>query len=101
MSLARPTPEAVAPAAPTDPPRPGRAAFAFIFVTVALDMLALGVMIPVLPKLVVQLEGGDMACAAAIRPHAAVPVPGAPYLLAAALLAGGMAWGARATRGDA
>jgi hypothetical protein len=31
--------------------RPSRAAFAFIFITVALDMLALGIMIPVLPKL--------------------------------------------------
>ncbi len=45
---------------------PGRAAFAFIFVTVALDMLALGIMVPVLPKLVIQLEGGDMARAAAV-----------------------------------
>jgi MFS transporter, DHA1 family, tetracycline resistance protein len=44
----------------------GRAAFAFIFVTVALDMLALGIMVPVLPKLVIQLEGGDIARAAAI-----------------------------------
>src|SRR5580658_6662294 len=45
---------------------PGRAAFAFIFVTVALDMLALGIMVPVLPKLVVKLEGGDVAQAAAV-----------------------------------
>lgn len=44
--------------------RQGRAAFAFIFITVALDMLALGVMIPVLPKLIVQLEGGDVSAAA-------------------------------------
>lgn len=43
---------------------PGRAAFAFIFVTVALDMMALGVMIPVLPKLVIEFEQGDMASAA-------------------------------------
>ncbi|MFO0682074.1 MAG: TCR/Tet family MFS transporter [Sandaracinus sp.] len=41
----------------------GRAAFAFVFVTVALDMLALGVMIPVLPELVKELSGGDMASA--------------------------------------
>jgi DHA1 family tetracycline resistance protein-like MFS transporter len=45
---------------------PGRAAFAFIFVTICLDMLALGVMAPVLPKLVVQFEGGDIARAASI-----------------------------------
>jgi DHA1 family tetracycline resistance protein-like MFS transporter len=45
-------------------PSPGsRAAFAFIFVTVALDMLALGVMIPVLPELVKELSGGDLAAA--------------------------------------
>jgi MFS transporter, DHA1 family, tetracycline resistance protein len=38
---------------------PGKAAFIFIFITVALDMIALGVMIPVLPKLIVSFEGGD------------------------------------------
>jgi MFS transporter, DHA1 family, tetracycline resistance protein len=48
----------------TDPP--GRAAFAFIFVTVALDMLALGVIVPVLPKLVVQFESGNIASAAIV-----------------------------------
>src|SRR5258707_3730820 len=36
-----------------------RAAFAFIFVTVLLDMLALGIVIPVLPKLVLDFAGGD------------------------------------------
>jgi len=46
--------------------RPSRAAFAFIFITVLLDMLALGIMIPVLPKLVIQFEGGDVAHAARI-----------------------------------
>jgi DHA1 family tetracycline resistance protein-like MFS transporter len=43
-----------------------RAAFVFVFITVVLDMLALGVMIPVLPKLIVQLESGDFARAAKI-----------------------------------
>jgi DHA1 family tetracycline resistance protein-like MFS transporter len=43
----------------TEQPKHGRAAFAFVFVTVALDMLALGVMIPVLPELILQLSGGD------------------------------------------
>src|SRR5215469_6665629 len=38
-----------------------RAAFAFIFVTVLLDMLAIGIIIPVLPKLVVDFVGGDAA----------------------------------------
>ncbi|MEP7064652.1 MAG: TCR/Tet family MFS transporter [Gemmatimonadota bacterium] len=46
--------------------RPSRAAFAFIFITVALDMLALGVIVPVLPKLIVAFEGGDVAHAARI-----------------------------------
>lgn len=44
----------------------GRAAFAFVLVTVMLDMLALGIVIPVLPPLVVQLEGGDTAAAARV-----------------------------------
>ncbi len=41
-----------------------RAAVVFIFITVALDILALGVMIPVLPKLVLGFLGGDSAGAA-------------------------------------
>lgn len=42
-----------------------RAALAFIFVTVALDMLAFGVVIPVLPHLVQQFLGGNLASAVA------------------------------------
>ena len=45
---------------------PTRAAFAFIFVTVVLDMLALGVIIPVLPKLIIQLEGGGADAASRV-----------------------------------
>jgi DHA1 family tetracycline resistance protein-like MFS transporter len=45
---------------------PTRAAFAFIFVTVVLDMLALGIIVPVLPALVVAFRGGDTASAATI-----------------------------------
>jgi MFS transporter, DHA1 family, tetracycline resistance protein len=45
---------------------PRRAAFAFIFVTVTLDMLSLGMILPVLPKLVENFLGGDTARAAAI-----------------------------------
>jgi MFS transporter, DHA1 family, tetracycline resistance protein len=44
----------------------GRAAFAFIFFTVCLDMLALGIIVPVLPRLVVEFEGGDFARAASV-----------------------------------
>ncbi|MBX9774578.1 MAG: TCR/Tet family MFS transporter [Xanthobacteraceae bacterium] len=36
-----------------------RAAFTFIFITVLLDMLALGIVIPVVPKLVLDFVGGD------------------------------------------
>jgi DHA1 family tetracycline resistance protein-like MFS transporter len=46
-------------------PVPGRrAAVVFIFVTVMLDMLALGMIIPVLPKLIETFEGGNTARAA-------------------------------------
>ena len=43
-----------------------RAAFVFIFVTIVLDMLALGMIVPVLPKLVEGFVGGDTARAARI-----------------------------------
>ena len=42
----------------------GRAAFGFVFVTVLLDMLALGIIVPVLPKLIIQFEHGNIADAA-------------------------------------
>src|SRR5690606_16185900 len=46
------------------PPR--RAAFAFVFITVLLDMFALGIVIPVLPKLIEDFMGGNTARAATI-----------------------------------
>lgn len=57
-----------APMAP-DPatvPAHGRAAFVFIFVTVLLDMIALGIVVPVLPKLIKSFLNGDTADAAHI-----------------------------------
>jgi DHA1 family tetracycline resistance protein-like MFS transporter len=45
---------------------PHRAALAFIFVTVVLDMLALGMIVPVLPKLVEVFLGGNTARAAQV-----------------------------------
>ncbi len=48
------------------PPAQRAPAFVFIFITVLLDMLALGMIIPVLPKLVVDFLGGDTARAAQI-----------------------------------
>jgi DHA1 family tetracycline resistance protein-like MFS transporter len=41
-----------------------RAAFAFVFVTVLLDMLALGMIVPILPKLLIEFSDGDTARAA-------------------------------------
>ena len=41
-----------------------RAALGFIFVTALLNMLSFGIVIPVLPRLVAQLAGGDVARAA-------------------------------------
>jgi DHA1 family tetracycline resistance protein-like MFS transporter len=46
--------------------QPRRAAFILVFITVLLDMLALGIIIPVLPKLVVDFLAGDTARAAGI-----------------------------------
>src|SRR5258708_39843289 len=43
-----------------------RRALAFIFCTVTLDVLALGLMIPVLPKIVLGFMGGDTADAAKV-----------------------------------
>jgi DHA1 family tetracycline resistance protein-like MFS transporter len=48
------------------PAAPRRAAFIFVFITVLLDMLALGIVIPVLPKLVLDFLAGDTARAAEI-----------------------------------
>src|ERR1700720_4986413 len=51
---------------PTATPAGRAPAFVFIFITVLLDMLALGMIIPVLPKLVVDFLGGDTARGAQI-----------------------------------
>jgi DHA1 family tetracycline resistance protein-like MFS transporter len=46
--------------------QPSRPAFIFIFITVMLDMLALGIIVPVLPKLIINFKGGNTASAATI-----------------------------------
>src|SRR5499425_3164554 len=43
-----------------------KAAFAFIIITVSLDFLAFGIIAPVLPNLIIQFEGGDIARASSI-----------------------------------
>ncbi len=48
------------------PQGPRKAAVAFILITVALDLIALGMIIPVLPKLVEIFLGGDTASAARV-----------------------------------
>ena len=48
------------------PPAVRQGAFIFIFVTVVLDMVALGIIIPVLPNLIAQFKGGDVPMAAVI-----------------------------------
>lgn len=45
---------------------PRKAAFFFVFITVALDMLAIGIIIPVLPKLIERFMDGNTARAAEI-----------------------------------
>lgn len=49
--------------APTVEKVPRRAAFGFIFVTALLDVMSLGLIIPVLPNLVKEFVGGDTALA--------------------------------------
>jgi DHA1 family tetracycline resistance protein-like MFS transporter len=78
--LAEPEPSTPKPAA-------RGAAFVFIFITLALDMLALGVIVPVLPRLIVDMRGGDEISAAhwvgvfgtlwALMQFVAMPVVGA------------------------
>jgi MFS transporter, DHA1 family, tetracycline resistance protein len=48
----------------TESSTPRRAAAVFIFLTVALDVLAIGLIIPVLPNLIAKFYGGNVASAA-------------------------------------
>src|ERR1700685_2641001 len=57
-------PPAAGPGTPSG--RFGQAAFVFIFITILLDMLAFGIIAPVLPNLIIQFEGGNIARAANI-----------------------------------
>jgi DHA1 family tetracycline resistance protein-like MFS transporter len=50
----------------TPAPRAGSAAFLFILITVAFDMLAFGIIAPVLPDLIRSYEGGDFVRASSI-----------------------------------
>jgi DHA1 family tetracycline resistance protein-like MFS transporter len=57
-------PELVTPALTPHPPKGRRAAATFIFLTVTLDMLALGMIAPVLPRLIEGFLHGDTSSAA-------------------------------------
>ena len=56
------------PVPPDAPPirRSGRQATIFIFITVLLDMMALGMVAPVLPRLLSQFLRGDTSTTAAV-----------------------------------
>jgi DHA1 family tetracycline resistance protein-like MFS transporter len=56
------------PSPPPDAPRPDRraAAQAFIFITIVLDAMAIGMVLPVLPRLIQALGGGKPAQVAAV-----------------------------------
>ena len=58
--------EATEPASVTAPPPARSGAVAFIFVTILLDMFALGLIMPILPKLVESFVDNDTASAARI-----------------------------------
>ncbi|HZD50714.1 MAG TPA: TCR/Tet family MFS transporter [Silvibacterium sp.] len=53
--------EPVSPVEISKPPGPRRAAVAFIFVTIALDMFAMGMIAPVLPRLITYFMGGNQS----------------------------------------
>src|SRR5260221_620584 len=50
-------------APPVSPP-PSKAAFRFLIITVTLDMIAGGIVVPITPRLVQELAGGDAAVGA-------------------------------------
>ncbi|HEX8517819.1 MAG TPA: tetracycline resistance MFS efflux pump, partial [Bacteroidia bacterium] len=41
--------------------KPNNKALSFIFITVLIDVIGLGIIIPVLPKLIEELIGGDLS----------------------------------------
>ena len=60
-----------------------KAAIIFILVTVTLDILAMGLIIPVLPKLILDFLGGEMTDAAMAARAECVMLNKGPYLLEA------------------
>jgi MFS transporter, DHA1 family, tetracycline resistance protein len=64
MSDPAPEPGPGGPAPPDLSSGRHRFAFGFVFITVVLDMLAIGIIVPVLPNLVTQMTGGSVEAAA-------------------------------------
>lgn len=71
-------------ALPTLPAR-RRAALVFIFITVVLDILALGLIIPILPKLILEFSGGESSRAAVLYGLFAVSFAAMQFLAAPVL----------------
>ena len=55
-----------------DPKSPRKAAMIFIFVTLLIDILGIGIVIPVLPELIKELVGGKLTDPAAIASRASL-----------------------------
>ncbi|WP_298853787.1 TCR/Tet family MFS transporter [uncultured Aquimonas sp.] len=80
MSASDPVDGLASEAAAAAPPPRRRAALLFIFITVALDILALGLIIPILPKLILEFSSGDSARAATLYGLFAVAFAGMQFL---------------------
>lgn len=62
-----------------------QAAVVFVFITIVIDVLAMGIIIPVLPHLVLDFEGGDNASAAAIYGYFGLVFAAAQFFFAPVL----------------
>lgn len=71
------------PSDASDPKQPRKAAMLFIFITLLIDILGIGIIIPVLPELIKELVGGDLTDPAAIASRASMwgGIIGASYAI--------------------
>ena len=70
--------------APPLPPR-REAAIVFVYITVVIDVLALGIMIPVLPHLVLEFQAGDTVSAAAMYGYFGITFAAAQFFFSPVL----------------
>src|SRR5260370_26277198 len=82
---------------PTTTPAPsvGRAAFIFILIMVAFDMVAFGIIAPVLPDLIRQFEGGDFARASSVTGYFGFAWATMQFIFSPILVAGSARFGRR------